>query len=750
MKNIIKAMSLSMLLWTGNMAAQNQEVLLLKDQNTLSPITEANFTYGTQTGVSDNEGTIKFVLEENASLSISHLNYGKWHISESQLNETLTIGVLYRESQGYTLYPVTVIAVRPNNKPNEKVQLEYQDRMAHDGASILERSPSINSIRKGGSYGFDPVLRGFKYDQVNIVLNGSQSCTAACPNRMDPPSSQMAPNMIDRIEILKGPHALRYGTGFGGTINFVPSKPRFSQMTSQYGRISGSYDSNGNIIRSEGLIGLNGQKYDFGFFGSWSQGNDYEAGDNTVVGADFLRGSFGSRLGVKIGQDQNLKISANYNMARDADFPALPMDLREDDTWMFNAQHKLAFKNENLKTWNTTLYASFVDHIMDNRLKPLDPRMLNAETVATTSNYGGRTEGNWKYKNGNLYLGADLRSENAEGIRTREFLLGPNAGKTINDNAWQNGRITKTALFGEYHFRTNNWQYVASTRIEYNSSKISDPDAGFLELNPDPETHQTNPNLSLGAFRQIGKYSKVGVWVGNAQRSGSLTERYINYFPVGLDPYELVGNPDLDAEKNNQLDLTFNLTKDSNQLDIDVFTSYIRDYISSRIDTTLSPRIPSSPGVRQFQNIEKVFKTGGEINWNYKWNHYLQQNLGLAYTYAQDLENDEPLPEIAPFEFIYSLYGLLLEDKLQTEISIRHAFKQSRISREFGETETPSFSKVDIKLSYQLSDHARFSAGINNLLNESYYEHLSRSVRGTQTPILAPGRNIFTSFNVRF
>ena len=102
---------------------------------------------------------------------------------------------------------------------------------------------------------FDPVLRGFKYDQINVVYDGGQSATAACPNLMDPFTSQMPPNMIRRIEILTGPHALRYGCSFGATINFIPVSPRFSDEHRVYGRISGGYESNGNVIRSEGDLG---------------------------------------------------------------------------------------------------------------------------------------------------------------------------------------------------------------------------------------------------------------------------------------------------------------------------------------------------------------------------------------------------------------------------------------------------------------------------------------------------------------
>ncbi len=109
----------------------------------------------------------------------------------------------------------------------------------------------MSAIPKGGNYGFDPVFRGFKYDQLNIVLNGAQGATAACPNRMDPPTSQMAPNVTERIEILKGPHALRYGNGFGGTINFVPEALQFNTGQEFYGRVSTGCETNGNVRRSE-------------------------------------------------------------------------------------------------------------------------------------------------------------------------------------------------------------------------------------------------------------------------------------------------------------------------------------------------------------------------------------------------------------------------------------------------------------------------------------------------------------------
>jgi iron complex outermembrane receptor protein len=739
------------LLFSNVTAQSEQKQIRLLDLDSALPITLATFEYGSQTGTSDPTGVIRFSLEEGKKMTLSHLNYGSWTLDEQALLKAIQEQVFYRKSIAIDLYPVIVIGVKSRNtQPDETLKIQNADRMQHDGAQLLNQLPSFNSIRKGGSYGFDPVFRGFKYDQLNVVLNGAQSATAACPNRMDPPTSQMAPNMMDRIEILKGPYALRYGTGFGATINFVPAKLRFTSEPDLYGRFSTGYESNGEIFRSESQIGYSGETYDLSFFGSWSQGNDYTTGNGNLVQADFQRGSFGVELGFKLNSHQQIRVSTVYNRARDADFPALPMDLREDDTWLFNVRHDMKFDQGKLQNWNSTVFGSFVDHRMDNLLKPLNPRMLNAETTATTYNYGGRTEGVWRFNKGRLYAGADLRIEGAEGTRVREFLMGPMAGNTVEDNAWQDGRISKTGLFTEYQKKGTSFQYIFSGRLELNAAKINDPSSEFVQVHSKSDVTQLNPSFSLGILKDFNSSIKGGLWLGRAQRSGGLTERFINFFPVGIDPFEMLGNPQLDPEVNNQVDLTFQWKSDAAVINVDVFASYLQNYISSIIDPNLNPRLPMSPGVRRFINIDQAFKTGFEISWLQELPAGLQHQLGVAYTYGQDLERDEPLPEIAPLDFRYTLLGRYVEGKLRPELQFRYVAEQSRNSTEFGENATPSFILIDVKTEYQFSDQFILNFGVNNLLDKSYFEHLNRSVRGTNAPILAPGRNLFINLNFEF
>lgn len=735
----------------GNVFAQSEQHIRLLDEESSFPIEGATFQYGLQFGTSSEDGIITFNLSETDTMYLSHVSYGEWEWLPSAVKQVIAAEVYYRPKLVMGMYPITVIAVRNSNQqPDEKLAIDYQDRMAHDGAELLNQLPAFTNIRKSGNYGIDPVFRGYKYDQLNIVLNGAQSATAACPNRMDPPTSQMAPNMMDRIEVLKGPYALRYGTGIGATINFIPSKLRFTANSDVYGRFSSGMETNGNIYRGESQIGFSGNMYDVGLFASWSQGSDYKAGSGAKMQADFMRSSFGSNIGLKLASNQQLRLSATYNVARDADFPALPMDLRNDDTWLFNARHDIQIDGDLLKSWNTSLFGSFVDHRMDNLLKVMNPRMMDASTIARTRNFGGRTESVWNFNGNKFFAGADIRVEGAEGTRTRDFLMGPMAGNSAQDNVWQDGEIYKTGFFAEYHLHSELFNYVLSGRLEINSAQINDADIRFENVYSETSIAEVNPSLSVGIQKPIGTNFTAGLWLGRVQRSGSLTERYINYFPVGLDPYEIIGNPNVNPEVNNQIDVVFDWKNSSTAVNLDIFASYLQDYITSEIDRNLVPKLPTSPGVRQITNLDEAMKTGFELNWVQEIGFGVQHQAGIAYTYAQDLENDQPLPEIPPFEFRYVLKGNYLNGNLTPELSLRHAMEQSRVSPEFGEQATPAFTLLDVKIGYRINHLARVNAGVNNLFDENYFEHLTRAVRGTTSPIYSPGRTVIINLSLDF
>jgi iron complex outermembrane receptor protein len=716
----------------------------LLDQKAETPIINASYQYGNQQGISDNKGNIAINYEPNSSLELSHIYYGFISFKPSEVEAILKQGKYLWQNREYELQPVSIIAFHQPIADSLSVLFNNQNRMSHDASALLAQMPEIALIRKSRNYGFDPVLRGFKYDQLNIVMDGAQSANAACPNRMDPPSSQMPVNMLSQISILKGPYSLRYGNAFGGTINFQTTPPRFGTDQAVSGRLSGTYESNGSIYRSEGLIGFNGKSHDIKVYGSLSTGDNYEDGNGHEVLSSFSRNNIGTSMAFKLNHQQDIRLNVSHNYAKDVDFPALPMDLRKDDTWLGSLHHSIRF-NKRLIKWTTSIYSTYVDHLMDNFNKNINPRMVDAETAAKTYNYGGRTEGQWLFGSHQLYAGLDFRADKAEGERSRHFLMGPNRGRTVYDNVWQDAYINKASVFAEFQQVQDKWRLVYSARVEYNNADADKPDTNFSSHYNHLSSNTINPAISFGIKRQLNSRLSAELWLGHAERSGSLSERYINFLPVGVDPYEMLGNPDLDSEKNNQVDLSLNYKSGTSNIQITGFMALMNDYISSEIREDISPKMPSSPGVRQFTNIDEARLMGFEAVWLQQLPAKLQHRLSVAYTYGKNNETDEALPEIAPMDFRYLLSGYYLDGKMRPELSLRHVLKQNRIAESFGETKTPAFTLVDVSMNYAINQHLELTASANNLFDETYYEHLTRSVKGSSQAIYAPGRSfVFT------
>ncbi|OYX24383.1 MAG: TonB-dependent receptor [Algoriphagus sp. 32-45-6] len=740
--------ALALVLYTLNPSfAQEKQSFRIIDQNTLEGIPGVSYRYGFQKGISDESGSIYLLIDGETWLNLSHLSYGSWTLDPREVANAVKSGIVYRKEQIHGLQPVSVIALKMTEEKDKKILISDQERLHHDAGAILSLDPVVSGIRKSSSFAFDPVMRGFKYDQLNIVVNGLQSANAACPNRMDPPTSQVALNRIQEVEILKGPHALRYGIGLGGTINYIQEAPAITSAPGIYGRVSSLVESNGNVWRNDARVGFQGEKYDIGVLGSYSAGNDYLDGDGNPVPANFKRGTVGLYADFQASEKDLLQISVNRNFARNVDFPSLGMDLRTDDTWMGSLKHTRTFSGRSLAKWSNSIYFTQVDHLMDNLLR--EPRTSNAGVPVITQNFGFRTEGEWKFSTGKLFAGVDFKEESANGIRTREITAGPMAGKVFYDNLWQDSQIRKTGLFANYLIPLGQTVISASGRLEVNQAIANDPAEEFAQLHSEVENTQLNPGISIGAQRDLGKAFSLGIWAASVRRSGSLLERYINYLAVGLDPWELVGDPQIKPETNNELDVVLGYNREKIALELTLFGSYMTDYISS-VKTELKPRLATSPGVRQYVNVDEAMKTGVEVNFRQQISPRFSQTLGLAYTYAKDLILDAPLPEIAPLDLRYGLRGQFFDGKLQTGLNLRHVLAQERVSEVFGEGKTPGFTLLDLDASYPIGKMLLIKGGVQNLLDETYYEHLTRPIGMNKTPMYAPGRNYFVMVSFKF
>lgn len=645
----------------------------------------------------------------------------------------------FNDSTAETLSPVSVYALK--GKPTHRsLKLTHADWVKHDAGEVLLQIPGFSSIRKSGDFGFDPVFRGFKWEQVSILNDGGLTAHAACPNRMDPPSSQVMINQVEKIEVIKGPHNFRFGPATGAVVNFKTADPVFSSQKEIFGRINIGGESNGNIFRTEGQLGMRGKNIQVSLAGSYSNGQDYRDGSGTIIPAVFNRGAINLNAAYQVKQNQLASVNITRNFARNTSFPTLMMDLLSDDTWMIQGKYQVKSANRWYSQWNTQVFTSFVDHQMGNGLRPASATMLS-HVFSNTQTSGGRTEFQIKRNNQTIYLGADLKYEYANGNRTRTMITGMMAGKTFTDTLWQKASLLHTGFFGHFDKTIGKYEFTLSSRIDLVHAKPRAVSAKYAGTNTDLETVDLNPSISAGINRIFSRSFQAGLWLGRGVRSASITEKFINFLPVGLDAYEVVGNAQLRPEVNTQLDLILAYKNQYTSVQLTLFTSSVQNFISSVVDPTLKPVVSTAPGVRKFINISTARLSGFEFHWNQQAGNRIRNEFTATYTQGQNRELDQPLPEINPFEIRNKLQAELYKNRITGYISLRHSFEQNRVSAAFSEKTTAAFTVTDLGLNIKPAAKLQFTLAVQNLFNITYKEHLSRYISST-LPLNSPGRNL--------
>ncbi len=636
----------------------------------------------------------------------------------------------------------TVKIVRSDSKDSlgTKINTVFSDALFHDAGRFLTEIPEISSVRKAGNYGSDPVLRGFKYEQLNLVIDGISSAVNACPSRMDPASSQVNMNIVREAEIYKGPYFFRYGNALGGTINFVMKSPEFSEKPRVNPRFSTGYETNGNIIRNELYAALSTKKLVWNIFGSYQKGDNYKDGNGNEVPAGFKRYNVGSGIKYKWNESQTTDFRINTNQSRNVDFAALSMNLLYDKTWMYQLTHQIQFNGTLLKSMEIKTFLSDVKHSMGT------PDLSMVSDVKSKT-YGGRTELKFTQNHFLWYTGLDFKSENAENTATK---MSGMSGMTDNGTSWQNSEIQNYGWFSEMHYKMNNAGIIFSARLDYNTGKARDIAPIFRQIyGGDTEQNRLNSAFSFAYNQNLGSGIKISVLAGRAQRSGSLTERFINRFPVGLDNYQILGNPHLKPETNNQTDVILTLETKRFYLKINGFYSYLQNYISGVVHPDIKPTSMSSPGVRQMMNIKKAQKAGFEINAEYRFISGLSSEFSAAYTYGEDLVGKTPLPEITPLDIRIKINAEF--NPVKMSVKMRSINAQNRINPDFGELKTKSATLFDFSGNYQITPNISTEFRIENIFDKAYAEHLSRTLSSDQSQrILAPGRNFVINFSFSF
>ena len=596
---------------------------------------------------------------------------------------------------------------------------------AHSFTEAIVNIPGVDMISKGTGV-VKPVIRGLSMTNILMLNNGVKMENFQFSENHPFIIDEFG---IDRIEIIKGPASLLYGSdAVGGVINVLKEK------SAPVGKIIGDFNTQYHT-NTQGIvtnIGIKGstENYFWGIRGGIKSHTDYKDGaGNYTPNTRFNEYSFKSNFGINksygvfhLNYDLN---KPKFGMSTSEAIPFITENGRENNYWYQDlTNHIISTKNTLfIGNYSLNLNASYQ---LNNRALQTDNTMPFYEMVDIDSNtFSYEIKANLpSTKNTTYIVGLQGATNNIENNEAPDHLL-PNA--TIKDYA----------LFGFAKFSPFK-KLKAQTGIRYDYREISTEE--------EPKTEAINTNFgdfstSLGATYNLTEKVLLRANFASAFRTPNIAELTQN--GIHGDRYEQ-GNPNLTSQKSYEIDLSTHYHTKHLLFDISVFYNNINDYIF--IAPTNEITINGDIIHKYSQSNAKI--AGGEIALDifpFKW---LILKTSYAYLIGEQ-KNGEYLPFIPQNKLRFNAkfqkekIGILQNPFLK--IGGVYAGKQSKPA--LFETETASYSLLNIGLgaSIKISNQTiSFSIQANNLLDKTYVDHLSTLKEIEYYNI---GRNI--SFNLK-
>lgn len=674
-----------------------------------------------------------------------------------------------------TIVSLEVVNIHGQSLPEQAFLVSSIDRKeievlpSKDVGGLLRNIPNVSGIRKSGAVS-DPVIRGFKYSQLNIQLNGGQKIEGGCPNRMDPATAHIDVDDISSLDVIKGPFALRYGPNFGGVVNINTQRPLPNKkFRIRVGAMMG-YESNWNGRKQRLSLQGGTRKFYFSLSGNMKDYGNYSDGDGREVSSGFRKYNYTAQLGFSPFRNQYLNLSYDQSFGRNVMFPSLPMDEREDNTHLVSLDYKAVNIAPVFREFTAKLYLSNVSHLMDNKQRPFSDTVVAVSDI-TARNYGYRFEGKFLPGENDLIIGTDFEHISKDGTRTKTKILEPTLPGFV-ENLYNDAVIMNNGLFFLFRREMGRFTLDAAARIDMNRASSGEMRlekmGNEIYLNQDTESDYFNISASLGGIYSISESVSLRMSLGRGVRSPDMNERFIMFLPIGYDNYDYLGNPELEPEANHEADLSLMLDlNNAGSIEAGYFFAYVTNYITAQLvpESIAKPQTAGVYGVKKFYNEDYVYLRGFELSYHspdiYRWmlgarlactrginpeaRVYIIENGEV--TGEKTVKND-PLPEIPPLEGSLDLGYTFFHDRLVPKFNLRMVAPQKNISEAYMEDETPGFVLLNFSLAWRFNDMLKFTGGVSNILDKAYYEHLNRRIIGGKGNLYEPGRVFY--MNIHF
>ncbi len=561
-----------------------------------------------------------------------------------------------------------------------------------------------------------PVIRGFDGDRVLVLQDGLRvgGISSQSGDEVEP----IDVLALDRVEIVKGPATLLYGSNaIGGVVNGISTNDVYQKGLSGYLTAFGGT----NNYQAGASGGLKFGYKNFLFFGNGSgqKANDYRTPLGTVLNSYARTGNFSGGAGYFARRGW-----LSFTYGDDYRRYGIPVEPDEIDFEFYKTRRR--------------------SYEIKGGLRELGGFIESGDFALSYNNYNARE----------FEFESDENVTEFEGIATNK-----NLNYRANFNHRRRGKLSGT--FGVSGFtrdfesigaeapaprtKQNSFAVYALERIDF--ERVGFQFGGRVEQNGyKPEGNLPNRNF-VGFSGSAGV--RVPLWTGGSVianyqhsfRAPALEELYNNGAHPGIVLFD-IGNPNLKAEQGDGVDLSLRHSTERLKLTGGVYYYNLRNFVfpafTGVIDSHSNlPIVNYAQGNSRYAGIETSIEA--------KLFDALWFDGKADYVRAELTELNKPLPRIPPFRATFGLDWRYKALNVRPELVL--AAKQTRVFD--NETPTAGYTIFNLNASYTLirgrAAHV-FSVSGYNLNNKLYRNHLSFLKN------IAPeiGRGVRFNYTMRF
>jgi iron complex outermembrane recepter protein len=621
----------------------------------------------------------------------------------------------------YMLKEVVVSGFQANSPKNTSLNIEpyslkqINDKSPFNLSDALAKLPGISQMTTGNAIS-KPVIRGLFGNRILVLFSGLRFDNQQFQDEHGLGLSQIG---IDRVEVIKGPASLLYGSdAMGGVINVIEEKPTGQGKKLDFGTqlFSNTLGTLTNIGFSKRL----GDKW-WRLRAGFEDHADYSDGNNNRV---LNSRNAGYYLKAGIGFDKPKWIQENsYNFSYNQ-FGFITADLdstfQPDSRWSRSmaGPHHIVILNL-FNSQNTFLLKSSV-------LK------LN---VGAQSNIRMEDEGGGQISL-NMHLTSILQNLKWEKDISKKVTFVCNQQLTFENNTNYGGRILipdadflENNLSGYFKFKLN--KVILEVGAGGNDKYIKTFPTGVLNTTPgDPiqpfAKNDVTGNGMIGAVYNPVEWFTLKTNAATGSRSPNLAELSSNGVHEGVYRYE-IGDPNLKPEQNVNGDLTMEIDRKQWFFSASSFYNRFFNYVYLQGTKEL---FYGFPVFRYKQQDAKIY--GGEFYFAYspasiQW---LQWKEGFTATRGV-LDQGGNLPFIPAYKLNSAIrFEKIFNGKVSRlfiEPEFVYTFSQDNPSMD--ETTTGDYGLLNLSAVVTVrSANGDWNFGLTgtNLTNTAYADHLSR------------------------